>query len=64
LIINNIKKIRAGSISRKQKTDIGRYSFVNGTIQLWNKLPADILGDLSSKPSNFKKRVRKMVTDK
>jgi hypothetical protein len=27
---------------RKQKTDIGKYSFVNRTIQLWNQLPADV----------------------
>jgi hypothetical protein len=47
--------------SRKQKTDIGKYSFVNRTIQLWNQLPADVLGTLSSKPSNFRKRVRKVI---
>jgi hypothetical protein len=29
--------------SRKQKRDIGKYSFVNTTIQLWNELPADAL---------------------
>jgi hypothetical protein len=27
--------------SAKQKIDIGRYSFVNRTIQLWNELAAD-----------------------
>jgi hypothetical protein len=37
------------------------YSFVNRTIQLWNKLPADALGTLSCKPSNFRKRVRKVI---
>jgi hypothetical protein len=41
------KKIR----SRKQRTDIGKYSFVNRTIQFWNQLPADALGTLSCKPS-------------
>jgi hypothetical protein len=44
--------------SRKQWTDIGKYSFVNGTIQLWNQLPEDALWTLSCKPSSFKKRVR------
>jgi hypothetical protein len=39
--------------TRKQKTDIGKYSFVNMTIQLWNQLLADVLGNLSCKPSNF-----------
>jgi hypothetical protein len=43
---NHDRKIR----NRKQKTDIGKYSFVNRTIQLWNQLPADALGTLSCKP--------------
>jgi hypothetical protein len=42
-------------------TDIGKYSFVNRTIQLWNQLPADVLGTLSCKPSNIWKRVRKVI---
>jgi len=28
--------------NRRQRTDIGKYSFVNRTIQLWNKLPIGI----------------------
>jgi hypothetical protein len=51
------KKIR----SRKQRTDIGKYSFVNRTIQLWNQLPEDALGTLFCKPSSFRKRVRKVI---
>jgi hypothetical protein len=51
------RKIR----SRKQKTDIGKYSYANITIQLWNQLPADVLGTLSCKPSNFRKSVRKVI---
>jgi hypothetical protein len=43
--VDHDKKIR----SRKQKTDIGKYSFVNRTTQLWNQLPADVLGTLSCK---------------
>jgi hypothetical protein len=35
--VDHDRKIR----SRKQNTDIGKYSFVNRTTQLWNKLPAD-----------------------
>jgi hypothetical protein len=54
--VNHDTKIR----NRKQKTDIGKYSFVNRTIQLWNHLPADVLGNLSCKPHNFGKRVRKV----
>jgi hypothetical protein len=41
--VNHNRKIR----SRKQETDIGKYSFVNGT--------------LSFKTSNFRKRVRKVI---
>ncbi|PNF36406.1 hypothetical protein B7P43_G16763, partial [Cryptotermes secundus] len=46
--------------SRKQRTEMGKYTFVNRTIQVWNKLPSDTLGTLSCKPSNFRKRVRKV----
>jgi hypothetical protein len=42
-------------------TDIGKYSFVNRSIQLWNQLPEDALGALSCKPSSFRKRVRKVI---
>jgi hypothetical protein len=35
--------------------------FVNRTTQLWNQLPADVLGNLSCKTSNFRKRVRKVI---
>jgi hypothetical protein len=55
--VDHDRKIR----SRKQKTDIGKYSFVSRTIQLWNQLPADALGTLSCKPSNFRKRLRKVI---
>jgi hypothetical protein len=41
--------------------DIGKYSFVNRAIQRWNQVPADALGTLSCKPSNFRKRVRKVI---
>jgi hypothetical protein len=55
--LDHDRKIR----SRKQMTDIGKYSSVNRTIQLWNQLPADVLGTLPCKPSNFRKRVRKVI---
>jgi hypothetical protein len=47
--------------NRRQKTDIGKYSFVNRTIRLWNRLPVEILGTLPCKPSAFRKRVRKVI---
>jgi hypothetical protein len=47
--------------SRKQRTDIGKYSSVNRTIQLWNQLPEDALGALSCRPNSFRERVRKVI---
>jgi len=47
--------------NRRQRTDIGKYSFVNRIIRLWNRLPAEILGTLPCKPSAFRKRVRKVI---
>jgi hypothetical protein len=51
------RKIR----STKRKTDAGKYSFVTRTIQIWNQLPEYALGTLSCKPSNFRKKVRKVI---
>jgi hypothetical protein len=53
---NHDRKIR----SRKQRTDIGKHSFVNRTIKLWNNLPAEELGTFPCKPHNFRKRVREL----
>ena len=38
--VDDVRKIRDG----KQRTDIGKYSFVNRTIRNWNQLPAAALG--------------------
>jgi hypothetical protein len=43
-----------------KKTDIGKYSFVNRTIKLWNNLPAEAFVTFSCKPHIFRKRVRKL----
>jgi hypothetical protein len=43
--------------------DIGKCSLVHGTIQPWNQLPADALGNLSCAASNFRKRVRKVINE-
>ena len=51
------RKIR----SRRQRTDIVKYSFVNRTIQHWNQLPAKVLGIPPCKPITFKNRVRKVI---
>ena len=42
--------------SMKQRTDEGKYSFVNRTIQLWNKLPAEVIGNLPCKQKTFKNK--------
>jgi len=55
--VNHERKIR----NRRQRTVIGKYYFVNRTIQLWNQLPEEILGTLPCKPNTFKKRVRKVI---
>jgi len=36
--VDHERKIR----NRRQRMDIGKYSFVNRTIRLWNRLPAEI----------------------
>jgi hypothetical protein len=46
--------------TRKQRTDIGKYSFVNRTIKLWNNLPAEALVTFRCKPHIFRKRVREL----
>jgi len=57
--VDHERKIR----SRRQRTDIGKYSFVNRTVQHWNQLPAEVLGILPCKPISFKKRVRKVIIE-
>ena len=56
--VNHDWKVR----NRRQKTDIGKYSFVNRAIQLWNKLPVNAVGSFTFKLSAFKKRVRKVMS--
>ena len=57
--VDHERKIR----SRGQRTDVGKYSFVNRTIQHWNQLPAEVLGILPCKPITFKKRVMKVIIE-
>jgi len=56
--VDHYWKIRA----RKQRTDIGKYSFVNRSITDWNKLPEGATGTFHSKTYIFKMRVRKVKT--
>ena len=53
--VDHVLKIR----DRKQRMDIGKYSFVNRTIKNWNQLPVEALGTFPCKPKIFRKKVRK-----
>jgi hypothetical protein len=57
--VDHDRKIR----SRNERKAIGKYSFANRTIQLWNQLPADAVGTFSCKSRNFRRRVRKVIVD-
>ena len=48
------RKIR----NRKQRTDVGKYSFVNRTIKSWNHLPAGLLASFSSKINILERGLR------
>jgi hypothetical protein len=52
------RKIR----TRKLRTDVGKYSFVNRTIKSWNQLPAGLLASFLCKLNIFRKRIKKVVT--
>jgi len=54
------RKIR----TRKQGTNVCKYSFVNRTIKTWNPLPGGLLVSFSCKLSTFRKRVKNVVTSK
>jgi len=57
--VDHERKIR----SRRQRTDVRKYSFVNRTIQVWNQLPAEVLGTLPCELNTMKKRVRKAIIE-
>jgi hypothetical protein len=48
-------------MDRKQRTDIGKYSFVNRTIENWNQLPAEALQTFPCKHKIFGNRVSKKI---
>jgi len=57
--VDHERKIR----SRRKRPDIGKYYFVNKTIQHWTQLPAEVLGILPCKTITFKKRVRNVIIE-
>ena len=50
--------------TRKQRTDVGKYPFINRTIKSWNQLPAGLLASFPCKLNAFRKRVKNVVTSK
>jgi len=48
-------------MARKQRKDIGKYSFVNRTIKIWNQLPAEVLATFPSRSHIFKNRVSRVI---
>jgi hypothetical protein len=50
--------------TRKQRTDVGKYSFINRTIKSWNQLPESLLASFPCKLQIFRKRVKNVVTSK
>ena len=58
--VNHYWKIRV----RKQRPDIGKYSFANRSITDWNKLPEGEIDTSHGKKHIFKTRVRKVKTNR
>jgi hypothetical protein len=52
-----MRKIR----DRKERKNIGMYSFVNRTVKNWNKLLTEELGTFPCKSKIFRKSVRKAI---
>jgi hypothetical protein len=48
--------------TRKQRTDVGKYSFVNGTIKSWNQLPAGLLASFPCKVNTFRKSYKQGIS--
>jgi hypothetical protein len=51
-------------VTMEQRTDVGKYLFVNPTIKIPNQLPAGLLTSFHCKLNTFRKRVRNVVTSK
>jgi hypothetical protein len=52
-----------GKLGAESKGHIGKRSFANRTIQLWNQLPEAASGVLSCKASDFRGTVRKVINE-
>jgi hypothetical protein len=56
--VDRVRRIR----DRKQRMDIGKYSFVNRTIKNWNQLPAEALGTFPCKPQIFRQKRKAVIS--
>jgi len=56
-MVDHVQKIK----DWKQRMDIGKYSFANRTINIWNQLTALALETSPCKPKIFGNRVRKAI---
>jgi hypothetical protein len=50
--------------SEKERTDVGKYSFVNWTVKSWNQLPASLLPSFPCELNRFRKSVKNIATRK
>jgi hypothetical protein len=50
--------------TRQKRIDVGKYSFVNGTIKSWNQLYAGLLPSFYCKLNTFRKKDKDLVTSK
>jgi hypothetical protein len=50
--------------TRKQRTDIGKYPFVNRPIKSWNQLPAGLLASFFCEINMFRNMVKNVVVSK
>ena len=50
--------------TRKQRTVVDKYSFINRTVKSWNQLPAGLLASFPCKLNTFRKRAKNVVTNK
>ena len=48
--------------TRKERTDVGKYSFLNRIIKYWKKLTGDLLSSFPFKLNPFRQRVKNIVT--
>jgi hypothetical protein len=60
--VDHVRKIR----TRRQRTDRGKYSYVNRTIGGgdWTQLPAEVLEILPCKPTTFRKRLKEAIIER